>query len=149
MKHVQPWLRAIVTDMSTQGIPGLTSSLNNIASQFSVAYQEGEEGGEEKATEGEELIEVQAPTTEKPAEEEAAPEKAEETTEEELTAILEGKEPTPAEATKETPEAAAGTFGEFKRRLRKVRKQRRVEAASETPEELLKTAAVLFKTLEA
>jgi len=142
VRHVQPWLQSIVTDVSNEGVPALTSSLNNIASQFSVDYSAG--GDTVSEEEGEELLEVEAPKPTEPAAEEAPAE--EDATKEDLTAILEGKEPAPAGG-EEQQEAAASTVGDVKRRLRKMRSERRVEAAGETREELLRKAAVHLKTL--
>jgi hypothetical protein len=146
-RFIHDWLRGIVSDLQIKGVPGLADSLGNLASEFSVQYREspGEEG--ETTDEGEALLEVEAPKpAATPSKEEPEKEKAEEVTDEDLTAILEGKEAGGGEAKVET---AAGTLGEFKRTLRATRKHRRVEAAGRTREDLLKAAAVHLKTLEA
>lgn len=133
IRHVRPWLEGIISDLQTKGMPGLASSLGNITSEFSVKYQEGGEKPAETAPEGgeeEALLEVEAPTPEPKAED------VEEVSADDLTAILEGKEPAPAAGGEggEKQESAASTFGDVRRRLRNMRKQRRVEADTRNAE---------------
>ena len=145
-RYIHDWLRGIVKDIQVTGVDGLSSSLGNLASEFSVQYKESPmEAVEEVTDEGEALLEVEAP---KPApakvEEPEEPAKAEEVSDEDLTAILEGKDAGGGEKV----ETAAQTFGVFKRRLRADRRQRRVEAQGQTRVELLRAAGVDLKELE-
>ena len=146
IKHIRPWLESLISDMRTKGMPNLVNALDGITSEFSVKYQEGGKNKTAPAAtdteETEDILEVKAPTPE--------PAKVEEVSEQDLTAILEGKQPAPAAAAEEVKqEAAASTFANVKRRLRTLRKQRLI--AAEVPEgrdDILKSAAVHLKVLE-
>jgi hypothetical protein len=143
-RYIHDWLRGIVKDIQVTGVDGLSSSLGNLASEFSVQYKESpaEAPVEEVTDEGDALLEVEAPEP-APAEAEE-PEKADEVSDADLTAILEGKD-----AGGEKVETAARTVGDFIRSLRSNRKQRRVEAQGKTRAELLREAGVHLRELEA
>ena len=145
-RYIHDWLRDIVKDIQITGVDGLSSSLGNLASEFSVQYKEAPEEApvEDVVDEGDDLLEVEAPTPAEPAEA-PEPEQAEEVTDEDLTAILEGKDFGGGAKV----ETAAGTMGDVKRRLRTTRSQRHIMAQGQTREELLRAATTHLLDLDA
>lgn len=139
-RYIHDWLRGIVKDIQITGVDGLSSSLGNLASEFSVQYKEdsAEAPAEEAVDESDSLLEVEAPTPEPAAEEPEQAEQEEDVTDADLTAILEGKNPGGGT----NVETAAGTMSEVKRRLRATRSRRRIQAQGQTRGELLRAAAV-------
>jgi len=149
IKHVRPWLDALVTDIRSEGFSSddWAKQLDSMASQFSVEADEvpQPEGGDE------ELEGVKPPEQEAPAAEETVEEVKEEETEpvseSELQKILDqgAGAPPKEEPAAEVPKAAARTLGDLKREFAQRRRQHKVEGATE---EIVSQSNALIDLLE-
>lgn len=173
IKHVRPWLEALIDDIRTKGFSTTAGTrvttaapddswgdmLDSLASEFSVDTPEPVE-----SKEGEELVGVEPPADEpeseipKPPaelkqdtakEEPAAAEEAKEVAKEETEPVdeseLEKILNQGAKPAAEQPKAAARTLGDLKRDFTKRRQQRKVEGSTD---EIISQSNALIDLLE-